>query len=62
MGRGMTSKEHNLKLGLVWMLTPLIIGLSFNINSYFGFIIWVGIGLVFIGKGLIDGSETKDKG
>lgn len=57
----MTCKEHNLKLGLIWLIVPLIVGLGFNLSSYFGFIIWIGFGLIFIGKGLIDGWSTKDK-
>ncbi len=55
-----SSKEYYMNLGLVWLLGPLIIGFSLHIHPFFGVVVWWGIAILLICRGLITPTENEE--
>ncbi len=59
----MKSKRDYFSMALLWLFSPILVGLSLSINTVFGFTVWGGVFVVLIFGwiGTLSNGRTKDR-
>ncbi len=50
-------------MALLWLFSPVLVGLSMGINTVFGFVVWGGVFVVLItaSLGTLSNGRVKDR-